>query len=901
MNRKLSFLPLASVLLLASCTDDSNFAPSNPDGDNVSFTINIPDGGIESRVFGDGLSATNLQYAVYDEDGDKVMSDYASFSSGLSTTVSLQLANGHTYDIAFFAYKNYNSVYTFDADDKSVTINYAQMATVKETKNDMDCFYKVERFEVKGAIDRTVTLTRPMAQVNWGTNDLNSPVIDAESIYTRFVGKAYSKLNLLTGEASEEVEVKAKRQTKPISESYGTFPGAEGYDYLNMMYLLVSEEGTSLIDAKLEVYTSSGSSSTPIHVVNVPNLPVERNYRTNIYGSLLTSTADITVTKNPAWGGADHNQEIWQGNIKIPVEVDDVYHITSSAELAGIAQLVNNGNSLQGKTVALENDLDLGNRNWTPIGLSNDKSFKGDFDGGNHTIANLKVDLTGKESVNAGLFGNAWQGGDFKNVTIDGAVINTRAAIGSGKAAAAFVGVAVGDISNVTVKNASVRSYRQSGGVAGLIYGNITDCKAENVDVALDFEMVGDKYDNADKAGAIAGFVCEGSFTLSGNSASNVKIEGYRDLGGLFGYIHGADKTSATDKIYKDNSIVNATITQSFEHKNDYDGFKDLTSLGGIAGYIYPDAGDYKAVVNGGGNTETDVTIIHGIDAVTNIQEFSAALGQGGFITVAAGTQLTVPGNVDIVKPVTVSLPADASIDFGGNQLRNKSEMTIKGSGTVSGSAFVIINDGGSMTIEGGTFKTTNEDLNYSPVRNENGDMVINGGYFEAPSGAAVTTNFVNGNTGTLTINGGTFVNSKSGQYTLNFYGVGELTVNDGTFIGHFGCARVDSPNYSDKKARATINGGTYICTNTHYAFAVDPEGSACGSSVTINGGKFWANGTTLFCDPSSSLTLKGGKFKALNNYAPADGVTVADINETETVALPGGSSQEVTYLVELK
>lgn len=901
MNKKLLSLPLASIMLLASCSDD-NFAPAAPDGGNVSFTINIPGEGIGSRVFGDGLSASSLKYAVYDEDGEKVMSGDAGFSGGLSTTVSLQLANGHTYDIAFFAYKNYNNIYEFNADEKCVTIDYASMATITNVKNDLDCFYKVERFEVKGAIDRTVTLTRPVAQVNWGTNDLNSPVVDAGSIYTRFVGKAYSKLDLLTGKASEEVEVKAKKQTKPIAESYGTFPGAEGYDYLNMMYLLVSEEGTSLIDAKLEVHTSSGSSSTPIHVVNVPNLPVERNYRTNIYGSLLTSTANITVTKSPAFGNPDHNQEIWQGNIKTPMEVDGVYHITSSAELAGIAQLVNNGNSLQGKTVVLENDLDLGNRNWTPIGLSNDKSFKGTFDGGNHTIANLKVDLTGKESVNAGLFGSAWQGDDvLKNVTIDGAVINTRAAIGSGKPAGVLVGSSTADISNVTVKNATIRSYRQSGGVVGAVYGNITDCKAENVDIALDFEKVGDKYDNADKAGAIAGFVCEGSFTLSGNSASNVKIEGYRDLGGLFGYIHGAYKTSATDKIYKDNSIVNATITQSFEHKADYDGVKDLTSLGEIAGYTYPDSGEYKAVVDGGGNTETDVTIIRGIDAVTNIQEFSAALDQGGIITVAAGTQLTVPGDVEIVKPVTVSLPADATIDFGSNQLRNKSEMTIKGNGTVSGSAFVIINDGGSMTIEGGTFKTTNTNLNYSPVRNESGDMIINGGYFEAPSGAAVATNFVMDRTGTLTINGGTFVNSKSGQYALNFYGDGELTVNDGTFIGNFGCARVGTSSYSDKKARATINGGTYICTNTHYAFAVDPDNTESGSSATINGGKFWAKSTTLYCKSTSTLTLKGGKFKALNNYAPASGVTVADISETETVALPDGSSQEVNYAIELK
>lgn len=72
---------------------------------------------------------------------------------------------------------------------------------------------------------------------------------------------------------------------------------------------------------------------------------------------------------------------------------------------------VNEGNSfLQytvGKTaetvphnVRLYTDLDLGNEEWTPIGIC-DNPFMGDFDGQGHTISNFKI----TSGTNVGLFG----------------------------------------------------------------------------------------------------------------------------------------------------------------------------------------------------------------------------------------------------------------------------------------------------------------------------------------------------------------------------------------------------------------------------------------------------------------------------------------------------------------
>ena len=68
------------------------------------------------------------------------------------------------------------------------------------------------------------------------------------------------------------------------------------------------------------------------------------------------------------------------------------FYISSSKELAGLSVLVSSGESFLGKTIILNNDIDLDGKLWEPIGnILMTKRFKGTFDGNNFAVRNLKI------------------------------------------------------------------------------------------------------------------------------------------------------------------------------------------------------------------------------------------------------------------------------------------------------------------------------------------------------------------------------------------------------------------------------------------------------------------------------------------------------------------------------
>ena len=134
-------------------------------------------------------------------------------------------------------------------------------------------------------------------------------------------------------------------------------------------------------------------------------------------------------------------------------EADTKYHITTAEQLAGLAQLINKeGDSVTfaGKTVYLNNDLDLGGHEWISIGngLRQENawqvdpegwySFCGTFDGQHHVIYNLYshdslldndecfdgniATSHGRDVYKTGLFGYLYKG-TIKNLGIKNADI----------------------------------------------------------------------------------------------------------------------------------------------------------------------------------------------------------------------------------------------------------------------------------------------------------------------------------------------------------------------------------------------------------------------------------------------------------------------------------------------
>ena len=126
-------------------------------------------------------------------------------------------------------------------------------------------------------------------------------------------------------------------------------------------------------------------------------------------------------------------------------------YIESEADLALLAVNVNAGNDYLGKTFILTRDLNLGGKDWTPIGME-ERPFKGNFDGKNHVISNVTVHRNCMTSYN-GLFG--WVEGWVYHVYEDPTPGSQF-------------------FRNLFVKNTEIRGGDFTGSIAGRIHGGLT-------------------------------------------------------------------------------------------------------------------------------------------------------------------------------------------------------------------------------------------------------------------------------------------------------------------------------------------------------------------------------------------------------------------------------------------
>ena len=324
----LSALALSAVLL-TSCSNEEVVTPGN-DG-NVIFSVALPGDFATRATISDGTKATKLSYAVYLTGTKNALftsqtatDPQAADFSGLKTTLTLNLAKGKTYDIIFWADKGTGSSYTFNTADQTITVDYTDVASNVE---DRDAFFAAKTITVTGAMEENITLKRPFAQLNFATSDLEA----AEKAGFTYggsrvtVSNVYSVLNLLTGKASHPTTATAT--AVPVTFGYaglvedkntthdGTTQPVKKYHWLSMNYLLTGAvPGSDIQTTAGETidldFTVGSDATTDVNAIKVSNVPVQRNYRTNIYGELLTSTVNFTINIDPIYNKDDNNQEV---------------------------------------------------------------------------------------------------------------------------------------------------------------------------------------------------------------------------------------------------------------------------------------------------------------------------------------------------------------------------------------------------------------------------------------------------------------------------------------------------------------------------------------------------------------------------------------------------------------
>lgn len=297
-----TFTIAAASLLVTSCNDEMDNGLKTGDEGTVTFTAQLPSE-MGTRAFADGLTAKHLQYAVYEAGQStplKVFGDETTVVGeaemvNLKKSVTLKLTSGKSYDVIFWADATTDSPYTFNPASQEVSVDYSK---VNNNSDNCDAFFKKETITVSGNQSVDVKLTRPFAQVNIGTDDFDAAKASGlEVTQTEVVAKAFATLNLATGKVSDEADRTFTMKAIPTA-SDGEFPVAGGYKYLSMDYLLVGAD-----KATVDVAFNYGGPQSRTFT----NVPVQRNYRTNIYGSLLTNTTDFNVVIEPAFATTNYN------------------------------------------------------------------------------------------------------------------------------------------------------------------------------------------------------------------------------------------------------------------------------------------------------------------------------------------------------------------------------------------------------------------------------------------------------------------------------------------------------------------------------------------------------------------------------------------------------------------
>jgi hypothetical protein len=453
---------LVMVLMMTACSSEDELITTG-DEMNVTFTATL-DQYIDSRAISDGSMVDKLIFIAYDENGNEIagLRQENVPVSGGHATVNTRVVKGHRYTFAFWAQNSNCTAYSFGDDYKSLNVDYSGHANDESR----DAFYAVNTDfavdPVTEPFERNVTLHRPFAQLNFGTTteDLETANAYAPATGSRIIitDGVFSSLNLLNGVASNPVSVELTAGAFPSEKL--TVEG-EQFEYLSMNYLLVNNERSDITGITMTtIMNREGNDAS--YPLELETLPVQRNFRTNIVGRLITKAVDFKLVIDASFDGEYiyYGDEIsWNKNVTEPAYSNGTYTINQPTELAWFQDNA----PVEGSTIKLMASFNMNEFALKPL-LCGARNIT--IDGNDNTIRGIKINAAGS----AALFGNA-EGLTVKNLTIENVTV-TATPDGQGNAvAAALVATASGTltIENVNVNYPVIKGTCMVGGMVGQV------------------------------------------------------------------------------------------------------------------------------------------------------------------------------------------------------------------------------------------------------------------------------------------------------------------------------------------------------------------------------------------------------------------------------------------------
>lgn len=449
MNIK-NLLLATTAILLTACSTDSDVLPPQDLG-QIRVTASV---GAMTRVAHSGNSTTfetNDRISVYawlgaDNDMQRLVVDNSINTLGGDGTWTAEpqmLWADNTSDHYFLGiYPERNGATDYDADPYTLDFNNqtaSDLLVARTTAKPTGSAVKLEFEHV-------------MAKLVVNLSFRNEWTIAPEVVSVTAVACTEATVNYLENPVEVTPATGQNLVVIPFTGTSASFagimiPGQSGFRTINV----------TLENGKVYTYTHpSGIDLQPGRYTTV-NLVLGRD-------NIKLDDAGISVSD-------------WENGTSIDgAEATEAYSYDSNTKTITIysgeglkvaADVVNSGDT--DINITLDNDIDLSDIDWTPIGTES-RPYTGTFDGGTYTITGLTVNQTRE---NVGLIGCIGSNGTVKNVKLENVNIT-----GDGYFVGGVAGTNYGTIENCSVDGTLTNNRHYLGGVVGNNYGSIIGCSS---------------------------------------------------------------------------------------------------------------------------------------------------------------------------------------------------------------------------------------------------------------------------------------------------------------------------------------------------------------------------------------------------------------------------------------
>ena len=841
----LSLVAMAAMLFATSCQE--SIVEPQMEGPTT-FTVQLPDGMGTKAEIGSANTVNQLFVSVYAPgcESTPLSSAVVEKAEGDGTfTVSFNLIQDQTYDLIFWAQTTNAYVDKSSNENALYDLRKIDISERFYSNENGAAFYAYQTYEIDGQPKEAI-LKRPFAQLNIGTTveslktDADSDIIlEGAKIEVKNVASSFNTVTgygegdgtTIYGQPSNFVKVAGEDIQVNNNQKYAKLE-VEGkpYVYVTMDYLPIISSTTvpkDLVEIKLLIDTDQPT----VIEHNFDNVPVQRNYRTNIVGNLISSTTDFIVKVSDDWAGEDYKYDSETGKVFVEVgTADELEEAILNPEVG---------------EVVLTNDINLTEtlvfgaiQGANPIARASESAQRRDFifDGNGKTltstaarainisgvdgvtIKNLTIECTGERAIN--IIQNA------TNVTID--KVTATAANYTVNVAKSAPGAVV-NIVNSTLN--------------GL---NTVNVASPSANVTVNNSTVNCNDNNTTAGESYAAF-CLNKDAVGGEIEVTNSIINVTEGSDSYKAKNGAEDGIITIDGSDDEVVITVAVI-TFEGSPYYYGFASLESAiefakDGETITLIRDIEQVDGVLITDKNITIDLngktyTVTEG--ASTNNRNFK--IDGSSIVTIKNGTMIA-KGEITSGAYGTIRTEGTANVT-----LENVSLYSYRGYGlnvkALTGTTVKINNSeiysqySGGVEAAGGTIELTNVKIDQKGVY----------------SGAAWCSVAIG-------VNGGGKVVVNSGEYQAATIST-DANAAQGTWVAYV----------MSSGGTLEINGGTFNGIIAETASAANACGIICADRaavVNINGGTFNSNGAILDMRnnvgtlPNPVATLAGGVYSA--------------------------------------